>query len=131
MACLDELGNQFIQAGLIAAGQAWCVVTFPQNIADVSYLLSPSSPFFDTTAAAFDKRMMLADGSDEDLIIFAEIAEYARNLVVPPKGSEPPVPGLPQLLPYKLERAWRAAESGDMERAHKSVLNRRLTFANV
>lgn len=36
-----------------------------------------------------------------------------------PKGQEVPFPGLPQLLPYKLQRAWRAAELGERDQAQR------------
>jgi len=52
-------------------------------------------------------------------MIFAEIAEYARCLIPSAKGQEVPFPGLPQLLPDKLYRAWRAAELGDTAQALK------------
>lgn len=50
----------------------------------------------------------------EDSLVFAEIAEYARGMIPVPKGQEVPFPGLPALLPYKLQRAWEAAEQGDV-----------------
>jgi hypothetical protein len=58
---------------------------------------------------------------DEDAVIFAEIAEYARSLIPVPKGQELPFPGLPQLLPYKLHQAWWAAELGDHDLAKRYV----------
>lgn len=83
-----------------------------------SSLLSPSSPFSDITPAALERpATMSQDVRDEDVIIFAEIAEFARSLITIPKGHELPFPGLPQLLPYKLSRAWWAAELGEQELA--------------
>lgn len=49
--------------------------------------------------------------------MFAEVAEYARSLLPVPKGQEVPFAGLPRLLPYKLQRAWLAAELGETELA--------------
>lgn len=87
-----------------------------------SHLLSPSTPFADVSVAAFDKVIeFVNDARDEDGIIFSEIAEYARSLLPIPKGLETPLPGLPQLLPYKLQRAWQAAELGDVEQAQRWV----------
>lgn len=62
---------------------------------------------------------MSQNARDEDVIIFAEIAEFARSLIGVPKGQELPFPGLPQLLPYKLSRAWWAAELGEKELAQR------------
>ncbi len=62
---------------------------------------------------------MLQSGRDEDALIFAEIAEYARSMLVVPKGQEVPFPGLPALLSYKLQRAWQAAEQGELELAKR------------
>ena len=85
-----------------------------------SHLLSPSSPFADVTAAAFDRSVALTQNvRDVDAVVFAEIAEYARSLVTLPKGQELPFAGLPQLLPYKLQQAWLAAELGDVDRAKR------------
>ena len=93
---------------------------FPRDATDSSHLLSPSSAFADTTPASFERTVALTQNPrDEDAIIFAEIAEYARSLVSLPKGQELPFSGLPQLLPYKLQRAWLAAELGDVEQAKK------------
>jgi len=63
--------------------------------------------------------MLVQNYKDEDSIIFAEIAEYARTLITIPKGQELPYPGLPALLPYKLQRAWLAAELGEVDRAQR------------
>jgi hypothetical protein len=72
------------------------------------------------TPAAYDRLIALTQNArDEDAIIFAEIAEWARSLVSLPKGQELPLPGLPQLLPYKLHRAWLAAELGDVDQAKR------------
>ncbi|WVQ99280.1 hypothetical protein IAU59_006412 [Kwoniella sp. CBS 9459] len=107
LSCLDELGSKFLNMGLI-------------NAAHTCFLLSPLSPFFDISPAAYDRQIMLAHNfRDEEAIVFAEIAEYARSLVPVVKGPEPPVVGLPQLLPYKLARAWRLAELGEVELAKK------------
>lgn len=62
---------------------------------------------------------LLHNARDEDSIIFAEIAEYARSQLPVPKGQEVPFAGLPQLLPYKLQRAWLAAELGEVELAER------------
>jgi hypothetical protein len=64
---------------------------------------------------------MVQDSRDEDAVVFAEIAEYARSLITVPKGQELPVHGLPQLLPYKLHRAWWAAELGEHDLARRYV----------
>lgn len=124
IACLDELGHRLSAAGLVNAAQAWYVLihfqSFIPKTDHLSYLLSPASPFLDVTQTAFDRKISLIhDARDEDAIIFAEIAEYARSLVPVPKGQESPVTGLPQLLPYKLQRAWRAAEIGEIEQAQR------------
>ncbi|KAK4690011.1 COPII coat assembly protein SEC16, partial [Tremellales sp. Uapishka_1] len=104
--CLDEFGNKLSSSGLVNAAQA-------------CFLLSPSSPFFDPSPAAYDRRVRLIENSrDEDAIIFAEIAEYVRSLIPLPKGSES-FSTLPQLLAYKLHRAWQAAEIGDEDRAKR------------
>jgi hypothetical protein len=104
--CLDELGQKFHSLGLVYAAHG-------------CFLLSPSSPFGDVSPASYDKPIMLTqDPRDEDAIIFAEIAEYARSLIPVPKGQEVPF-GLPQLVPYKLQRAWRAAEFGDINQAQR------------
>lgn len=87
-----------------------------------SHLLSPSSPFSDVTFASYEKNIAFTQNvRDEDAIIFAEIAEYARSLIALPKGQELPLAGLPQLLPYKLQRAWLAAELGDVDQAKRCV----------
>lgn len=107
LAYLDELGSRFTSAGLINAGH-------------VCSLLSPMSPFSDMTQAALDRPISLShNGPVEDSIVFAEIAEFARSLITVPKGQELPFPGLPQLLPYKLYRAWWAAELGENDLAKK------------
>ncbi|WVR07153.1 hypothetical protein IAU60_004194 [Kwoniella sp. DSM 27419] len=108
LACLDELGSKFLSLGL-------------NNAAHACFLLSPLSPFFDATVAAYERQVMLTHNHrDEEAIIFAEIAEYARSLLPsPPKGQESYTAGLPQLLPYKLARAWRLAEIGQIELAQK------------
>ncbi|WVQ72528.1 hypothetical protein IAR50_002085 [Cryptococcus sp. DSM 104548] len=106
MTCLDELGSKFLGLGLT-------------NAANACFLLSPLSPFLDTNPAAFDRGLMLANECDEDIIVFAEIAEYARSLVSLPKGQEQICAGLPQLLPYKLARAWRLAELGETQLAKR------------
>ncbi|WRT66232.1 uncharacterized protein IL334_003185 [Kwoniella shivajii] len=107
LTCLDELGSKFLSMGLI-------------NAAHACFLLSPLSPFFDVTPASYDRPITLAHNSrDEEAIVFAEIAEYARSLISTPKGQESHFAGLPQLLPYKLVRAWRLAELGEMEMAQK------------
>ncbi len=85
-----------------------------------SSLLSPSSPFADITPAAFDRTVLLTrNARDPDAALLAEVAEYARSLVPTLKGQEPLIPGLPQLLPYKLHRAWQAAEVGDVDQAQR------------
>lgn len=105
--CLDDLGSRFSRAGL-------------KNAAQVCYLLSPNSPFSDMSPAAAERPVKVAEeASDEDGTIFAEIAEYARSLVPTPKGVEPPRPSLPQLFVYKIQRAWRAAELGELEQAKR------------
>ncbi|KAL1413616.1 hypothetical protein Q8F55_001391 [Vanrija albida] len=105
--CLDELGSRFARSGLI-------------NAAQICFLLSPNSPFSDMSPGAGERHVMFVENArDEDGEIFAEIAEYARSLVPTPKGVDVPHPSLPQLLPYKLHRAWRAAELGDTELARK------------
>ncbi|WWC94041.1 hypothetical protein V866_000879 [Kwoniella sp. B9012] len=107
LACLDELGSKFLSMGLV-------------NAAHACFLLSPLSPFFDLTPAAFERPITLTHNfRDEEAIIFAEIAEYARSLVPTPKGQEAHFAALPQLLPYKLARAWRLAELGEAELAQK------------
>lgn len=74
---------------------------------------------------------MMQDTRNEDAVIFAEIAEYARGMIAVPKGQEVPFPGLPALLPYKLQRAWQAAEQGEVDLAKKRVtLSRPVTFAD-
>ena len=74
----------------------------------------------DITPTSFDKPITLVQNPrDEDAIVFAEIAEYARSLIPTPKGQELPFPILPLLLPYKLQRAWLAAELGDVDLAKK------------
>ncbi|WWD17433.1 hypothetical protein CI109_101874 [Kwoniella shandongensis] len=105
--CLDDLGSRFLSMGLI-------------NAAHTCFLLSPLSPFFDFSLASYDRGIMMTHNSrDEESIIFAEVAEYARSLVSVPKGQELPSLGLPQLLPFKLARAWRLAELGDVELAQR------------
>lgn len=105
--CLDDLGGRLARAGLRTAAQA-------------CYILSPNSPFSDLSNAAAEKPIKLVDEArDEDGAVFAEIAEYARSLVPTPKGIEVPRASLPQLLPYKIQRAWRAAELGDVEQAKR------------
>lgn len=64
---------------------------------------------------------MSRSGPVEDSIVFAEIAEFARSLITVPKGQELPFSGLPQLLPYKLYRAWWAAELGEQDLAKRYV----------
>lgn len=104
---LDDLGSRFKRAGL-------------HSVAHVCSLLSPNSPFSDLSGGASDRPILLIENEqDEDGVIFAEIAEYARSLVPTPKGAETPNPCLAQLLPYKLQRAWRAAELGNMEQARQ------------
>jgi hypothetical protein len=89
----------------------------------VSSLLSPSSAFGDLTPGALERPISLVHHArDEDAVIFAEVAEYARSLIPVPKGQELPFPGLPQLLPYKLHRAWWAAELGDHDLARRYVI---------
>lgn len=107
LAYLEELGSRFTSAGLINAGH-------------VCSLLSPKSPFSDMTQAALDRSISLSqNGPAEDSIVFAEVAEFARSLITVPKGQELPFPGLPQLLPYKLYRAWWAAELGENDLAKR------------
>jgi hypothetical protein len=107
LAYLDELGSRFTAAGLTNAGH-------------VCSLLSPMSPFSDITPAALDRPITMShNGPVEDSIVFAEIAEFARSLIPVPKGQELPFPGLPQLLPYKLYRAWWAAELGEHDLAKR------------
>ncbi|ORY32492.1 Sec23-binding domain of Sec16-domain-containing protein [Naematelia encephala] len=102
---LDDLGMRLLSAGLINAAQA-------------CFLLSSSSPFADLSPSSLDKPIPLTQyGTDEDSIVLAEVAEYARGLIPVPKGQEVPIVGLPQLLPYKLHRAWLAAELGDVDLA--------------
>ena len=85
-----------------------------------SHFLSPTSPFSDILPSAFERTVALVQNPrDDDAILFAEVAEYARNLITVPKGQEQPFPGLPQLLPYKLQRAWLAAEIGDVDQAQR------------
>lgn len=85
-----------------------------------SSLLSPLSPFADITPGGLERPIEITQTvRDEDAIIFAEIAEYARSLIPVPKGQELPVSGLPQLLPYKLARAWWAAELGEQDLAKR------------
>jgi hypothetical protein len=85
-----------------------------------SHLLSPTSPFSDPSPTAFDRPIAFTQNNrNDDSLVFAEIAEYARSLAPVTKGQEALVPGLPQLLPYKLQRAWQAAELGDFELAQK------------
>ena len=63
---------------------------------------------------------MLAElGHDEDSVIFAEVAEYARSLIPVAKGQETGIVGLPSLLHHKLQRAWIAAELGEVEVAQR------------
>jgi len=91
-----------------------------------SSLLSPTSAFADLTPGALERPITLVQSTrDEDAVIFAEIAEYARSLIPVPKGQELPFPGLPQLLPYKLHRAWWAAELGDHDLAKRYVYTTR------
>jgi hypothetical protein len=91
-----------------------------RTVLTISSLLSPSSAFGDLTPGALERPISLVHNArDEDAVIFAEIAEYARSLIPIPKGQELPFPGLPQLLPYKLHRAWWAAELGDHELARR------------
>ncbi|OCF60462.1 hypothetical protein L486_00095 [Kwoniella mangroviensis CBS 10435] len=107
LACLDELGSKFLSMGLV-------------NAAHACFLLSPLSPFFDLTPVAYERSITLTHNvRDEEAIVFAEIAEYARSLVPTPKGQEAHFAALPQLLPYKLARAWRLAELGEAELAQK------------
>ncbi|OCF36721.1 hypothetical protein I316_01317 [Kwoniella heveanensis BCC8398] len=107
LSCLEELGSKFLKIGL-------------NNAAHTCFLLSPLSPFFDLTPGAYERQIMLTHNfRDEESIVFAEIAEYARGLVPAAKGPELPVVGLPQLLPYKLARAWRLAELGEVDLAKK------------
>jgi len=88
----------------------------------ISAILSPTSAFGDLTPGALERPITLVQTTrDEDAVIFAEIAEYARSLIPVPKGQELPFPGLPQLLPYKLHRAWWAAELGDHDLAKRYV----------
>lgn len=85
-----------------------------------SHILAPSSPFADIAPGAFERTISLVQNArDEDAIVFAEIAEYARSLVPLPKGQDLSFTGLPQLLPYKLQRAWLAAELGDVDQAKR------------
>lgn len=107
LVCLDELGARFERAGL-------------RSVAQVCFLLSPNSPFSDMSPAATTRHIkFVEDARDEDGAIFAEIAEYARSLVPVPKGAEAPTVTLPELLPFKLQRAWRAAELGDADQAKR------------
>lgn len=107
LVCLDDLGARFERAGL-------------RSVAQVCFLLSPNSPFSDMSPAATTRHIkFVEDARDEDGAIFAEIAEYARSLVPVPKGAEAPVVTLPELLPFKLQRAWRAAELGDADQAKR------------
>lgn len=83
-------------------------------------MLSPASPFVDPTPTAFERPIaMCQDTRNEDAVVFAEIAEYARGMIAVPKGQEVPFPGLPALLPYKLQRAWQAAEQGEVDLAKR------------
>ncbi|RSH82757.1 uncharacterized protein EHS24_007751 [Apiotrichum porosum] len=107
LVCLDDLGARFKRVGLHGAAQ-------------VCALLSPNSPFSDMSSAATERAIPLAENAaDEDGALFAEIAEYARTLVPIPKGNDVPQPSLVQLLPYKIQRAWRAAELGNVEQAKR------------
>jgi hypothetical protein len=107
LVCFDDLGARFQRAGLA-------------NAAQVCFLLSPNSPFSDMSPAANERPVKLVENArDEDGAIFAEIAEYARSLVPTPKGAEVPHASLPQLMPVKLARAWRAAELGEVEQAKR------------
>lgn len=109
LAYLDELGLRLTAAGLTNAGH-------------VCSLLSPTSPFSEVTQAALDRPVTMSyNGPVEDEIVFAEIAEFARSLINVPKGQELPFHGLPQLLPYKLYRAWWAAELGEHDLAKRYV----------
>jgi hypothetical protein len=130
LACLDELGARFRKAGLNYASHAWYAGTRDLDMSELtrSHILAPSSPFADISPGAFDRTISLCkDLRDEDAIIFAEIAEYARSLVALPKGQDLAFPGLPQLLPYKLQRAWLAAELGDVEQAKRCAQTSRAT----
>lgn len=85
-----------------------------------SFLLSPLSPFLDTSPASYERGIMMTHNTrDEESTIFVEIAEYARSLVPVTKGHEQVTMGLPQLLPYKLARAWRLAELGEVDLAKR------------
>lgn len=107
LVCLDDLGARFERAGI-------------RSVAQVCFLLSPNSPFSDMSPAATSRHIkFVGDARDEDGAIFAEIAEYARSLVPVPKGAEAPTVTLPELLPFKLQRAWRAAELGDADQAKR------------
>jgi hypothetical protein len=101
------------------SGKLALMVFWPAKL-NISSLLSPTSAFSDLTPGALERSISLVQSTrDEDAVIFAEIAEYARSLIAVPKGQELPFPGLPQLLPYKLHRAWWAAELGDHDLAKR------------
>lgn len=123
LVCLDELGSRFLQMGLVNASHAWYVLF--NVIEDLllifpSFLLSPLSPFLDTSPASYERGVMMTHNTrDEESTIFVEIAEYARSLVPVTKGHEQVTMGLPQLLPYKLARAWRLAELGEVDLAKR------------
>lgn len=123
LACLDELGSRFLQMGLVNAAHAWYVPSQCHGsllLICISFLLSPLSPFLDTTPASYERGIMMTHNTrDEESTIFVEIAEYARSLVPVPKGQEQITVGLPQLLPYKLARAWRLAELGEVALAKR------------
>ncbi|ORX36789.1 Sec23-binding domain of Sec16-domain-containing protein [Kockovaella imperatae] len=107
LACIDDLAAKLNATGLV-------------NAAHACHLLSPSSTFSDNTPSAFERLIGLTQNPrDEDALVFAEVGEYARSLIPVPKGQEQPVPGLPQLLPYKLQRAWRLAELGEVDQAKR------------
>ena len=115
LVCIDDLAAKLNASGLV-------------NAAHACHLLSPTSPFSDTTPAVFDRLIGLTqDPKDDDALVFAEVAEYARSLIPILKGQEATIPGLPQLLPYKLQRAWRLAELGNVDQAQRCDIRSELS----
>ena len=59
--------------------------------------------------------------TDQDSLIFSEVAEFALSLTPAVKGHEP-FNGLPHLQPYRLIRAWSLADVGHVTLAKRYVL---------